>query len=62
MAPFARGKILRRIADGIRARAKEIAEVETRNGGKTISNSLNEVDSAANVFEYYAGAGGRHSS
>ena len=56
MAPFARGKILRRIADGIRARAKEIAEVETRNGGKTISNSLNEVDSAANVFEYYAGA------
>jgi len=56
MAPFARGKILRRIADGIRARQQAIAEVETRNGGKTIANSLNEVDSAANVFEYYAGA------
>jgi succinate-semialdehyde dehydrogenase/glutarate-semialdehyde dehydrogenase len=56
MQPFARGKILRRIADGIRARAGAIAEVETRNGGKTIANSLNEVDSAANVFEYYAGA------
>ena len=56
MQPFARGKTLRAIADGIRARAAEIAEVETRNGGKTISNSLNEVDSAANVFEYYAGA------
>ena len=56
MNPFARGKILRAIAEGIRARAAQIAEVETRNGGKTISNSLNEVDSAANVFEYYAGA------
>ena len=56
MAPFARGKILRRIADLIRGGAARIAEVETRNGGKTIANSLNEVDSAANVFEYYAGA------
>ena len=56
MAPFARGKLLRRIAELIRADAPRIAEVETRNGGKTIANSLNEVDSAANVFEYYAGA------
>ena len=56
MQPFARGKILRAIADGIRSNAARIAEIETRNGGKTISNSLNEVDSAANVFEYYAGA------
>jgi len=56
MAPFARGKVLRHIADGIRARQQAIAEIETVNGGKTIANSLNEVDSAANVFEYYAGA------
>ena len=56
MAPFARGKILRRIAELIRQDATRIAEIETRNGGKTIANSLNEVDSAANVFEYYAGA------
>ncbi len=56
MQPFARGKFLRRIADGIRKDAARIAEVETRNGGKTISNSMNEVESAANVFEYYAGA------
>ena len=56
MQPFARGKFLRAIADGIRAKAPRIAEIETRNGGKTISNSRNEVDSAANVFEYYAGA------
>jgi acyl-CoA reductase-like NAD-dependent aldehyde dehydrogenase len=56
MAPFARGKLLRAIADRIRARQADIAALETRNGGKTIANALNEVDSAANVFEYYAGA------
>ncbi len=56
MQPFARGKFLRAIADGIRKNAAWIAEIETRNGGKTIANSLNEVESAANVFEYYAGA------
>ena len=50
MAPFSRGKVLRRIADLIRADASRIAEVETRNGGKTITNSLNEVEGAANVF------------
>jgi acyl-CoA reductase-like NAD-dependent aldehyde dehydrogenase len=56
MAPFARGKLLRAIADRIRAKQQEIAALETLNGGKTIANSLNEVESAANVFEYYAGA------
>jgi acyl-CoA reductase-like NAD-dependent aldehyde dehydrogenase len=56
MAPFARGKLLRAIADRIRARQQSIAALETLNGGKTIANSLNEVESAANVFEYYAGA------
>ncbi|MBL8386084.1 MAG: aldehyde dehydrogenase [Burkholderiales bacterium] len=56
MMPFARGKLLRRIAEGIRAAGQRLAEVETTSGGKTIANSLNEVESAANVFEYYAGA------
>lgn len=56
LSPFARGKLLRRIADGIRARVETIAALETMNGGKTIANSRNEVESAANVFEYYAGA------
>jgi betaine-aldehyde dehydrogenase len=56
MQPTARGKFLRKMADGMRARAARIAEIETRSGGKTIANSLNEVESAANVFEYYAGA------
>ena len=54
--PAERGRVLRRIGDGIRERIDEIAEVETRNGGKTIANSRNEVEAASRVFEYYAGA------
>ena len=56
MLPFDRGRILHEIADGIRQRQEEIATAETMSGGKTISNSLNEVSAAARVFEYYAGA------
>ena len=56
MMPTERGRYLRRIADRIRARSDVIAELETLNGGKTIRNSNNEVEAAAKVFEYYAGA------
>jgi acyl-CoA reductase-like NAD-dependent aldehyde dehydrogenase len=56
MAPFERGGILRSIADAIRSDASAIAEVETRCGGKTLANSRNEVEAAARVFDYYAGA------
>ncbi len=56
MAPFERGRVLRTIADGILRQVDVIAEVDTRNGGKTISNSRNEVEAAARVCEYYAGA------
>ena len=60
LSPTSRGVHLRRIADAIRADAKAIAEVETRSGGKTLANSLNEVDAAAKVFDYYAGAADKH--
>ena len=56
MLPFDRGRVLQAIADNIRSRSQEIATAETLSGGKTISNSLNEVSAAARVFEYYAGA------
>jgi len=56
MPPFERGGFLARIAQRIQARAESLAELETRNGGKTIQNSRNEVDAAARVFDYYAGA------
>lgn len=56
MPPFERGRFLRAIADRILLRRDELAELETRNSGKTISNSRNEVEAAARVFAYYAGA------
>ena len=56
MVPFERGRILRCIANSIRRDLNAIAEVETRSGGKTIANSRNEVEAAARVFDYYAGA------
>jgi betaine-aldehyde dehydrogenase len=56
LPPFERGRILRRIADRIYADLERIAELETRNGGKTIADSRREVEGAARVFEYYAGA------
>ena len=60
LSPTSRGVHLRRIADAIRANSAAIAELETRSGGKTLANSLNEVDAAAKVFEYYAGAADKH--
>ncbi len=56
MMPTERGVYLRRIAERIRWQAEAIADIETRNGGKTIANSKNEVEAAAKVFDYYAGA------
>ncbi|MSQ19495.1 MAG: aldehyde dehydrogenase [Betaproteobacteria bacterium] len=56
MMPTERGALLRRIAEKIRWQAAAIAEIETRNGGKTIVNANNEVEAAAKVFDYYAGA------
>jgi len=56
LAPFERGRVLQAIADRIRSEVDIIAEVETRSGGKTITDSRNEVQAAARVFDYYAGA------
>jgi acyl-CoA reductase-like NAD-dependent aldehyde dehydrogenase len=56
MIPAERGRMLREIADRIRSSRSDIAEVETRSGGKTIADSQNEVEAASRVFDYYAGA------
>ncbi len=56
LLPFDRGRILDAIANQIENRLDAIAEIETRSGGKTLANSRNEVQSAARVFRYYAGA------
>jgi betaine-aldehyde dehydrogenase len=50
-----RGQILFRIAEGIRARAHELAETDARNMGKPIVEAEFDVSDAAHCFEYYGG-------
>jgi acyl-CoA reductase-like NAD-dependent aldehyde dehydrogenase len=56
LSPYQRGRILQRVADGIRNEAESIADLETQNSGKTITSSRKEIEGAAMVFDYYAGA------
>jgi acyl-CoA reductase-like NAD-dependent aldehyde dehydrogenase len=51
-----RGRLLRRIADGLRERGDELARLESENAGKPIAAARGEVAGAADCFDYYAGA------
>jgi acyl-CoA reductase-like NAD-dependent aldehyde dehydrogenase len=51
-----RAQVLFKMAALIRERMGELAELETRNSGKIIADSLGEVKAAAACFEYYGGA------
>jgi betaine-aldehyde dehydrogenase len=50
-----RGRVLFKVAEAIRARRAELAELETLNSGKPIVESEFDVDDAATCFEYYGG-------
>ncbi|HHF7365918.1 TPA: aldehyde dehydrogenase family protein [Legionella bozemanae] len=50
-----RSKLLFKVADLIRANAKMLAELETRNCGKPLTEAEYDVTDAANCFEFYAG-------
>jgi acyl-CoA reductase-like NAD-dependent aldehyde dehydrogenase len=56
MKPHERARILARIADGIEARAAQIAETQTRDTGKTLRETTALVASAAGTFRYFAAA------
>ena len=50
-----RGAVLRAVADGIRARKEELAQLVVAEQGKTITEARGEVgDAAAGFFDYYA--------
>ncbi|HEU4522044.1 MAG TPA: aldehyde dehydrogenase family protein [Thermoanaerobaculia bacterium] len=51
-----RGRLLLKLSSLIRENAEELAKMESRNVGKPIRDSRDEVGLAANCFEYYAGA------
>lgn len=50
-----RGRVLSRVASLIRDHREELAALESRNVGKPIRDSRDEVDLAADCFEFYAG-------
>ena len=54
--PADRGAILHRIAAALQMRAEAFARVEAVNSGKPLSAAIREVEGAARVFTYYAGA------
>ncbi|HEY8368485.1 MAG TPA: aldehyde dehydrogenase family protein [Thermodesulfobacteriota bacterium] len=54
--PAERGRILSRIAAGIRSRADELARLETLDTGKPLRQARTDVEVAARYFEFYAGA------
>ena len=54
-----RGQLLYRVQRRMEARRHEIAEVLTREEGKTLTESNGEIQRAINVVEFYAGEGRR---
>jgi betaine-aldehyde dehydrogenase len=50
-----RGKLLIKLGEELRARAKELAELEVRNMGKPLAEAEFDVADAANCFEFYGG-------
>jgi succinate-semialdehyde dehydrogenase/glutarate-semialdehyde dehydrogenase len=59
VSAFERGKILRKAAELVRARADEIAKVLTQEQGKVLAEAKMEVVSAADIIDWYAGEGQR---
>src|SRR5688572_7923496 len=56
LKPGRRAEILFQVARLIRDSAEQLAQLESRNIGKPISDARDEVQLGARVFEYYAGA------
>lgn len=59
VAPFDRGKVLRKAADLVRARADEIARILTLEQGKIFAEARLELISAGDIIDWFAGEGQR---
>src|SRR3989454_3756672 len=55
LSPRKRGALLFRLADLLEQRAKDFAELETRNNGKPLFESRIDIAMAAQTYRYYAG-------
>src|SRR2546425_12985129 len=59
LSPRKRGALLFRLADLLEQRAKDFAELETRNNGKPLFESKIDIAMAGPTYRYYAGGGGK---
>ncbi|MNQ55514.1 Betaine aldehyde dehydrogenase [compost metagenome] len=50
-----RGAVLRRIAEGVRARRETLIQLQSLNNGKPLFEAAIDVDDVIGTFEYYAG-------
>ncbi len=55
LAPTERGNRLRRVASIIRERADELALLDTRDGGRPIRDTPNDLVRASEIFDFYGG-------
>jgi len=53
--PYARGRVLQRLADLVEEHGDELAELESTDAGKPHGDALREVDRVVRTFTYYAG-------
>ena len=60
MTPADRARLMRRFATQVEDHAEELAQLETANVGKPISESRDEVGMVAEVLYFYAGAVDKH--
>ena len=60
VTPSDRARLLRRLATLVEENGEELAQIETSNVGKPISDSRGEVGMVADVFHFYAGAVDKH--
>ncbi len=60
VAPADRARLLRRLAAQVEEHGEELAQLETRNVGKPIGESRDEVAMVAEVMYFYAGAVDKH--
>jgi len=55
MTPVARGRVLSKASQAIEVRKAELAELLTREEGKTLAESTGEVQRAADIFRFFGG-------
>jgi acyl-CoA reductase-like NAD-dependent aldehyde dehydrogenase len=55
LAPTERGKLLRKVAELIRSNAPELALLDTRDAGRPIRDTTNDLIRAADIFDFFGG-------